>query len=1397
MDMLASLASFVPRIILEHLRTHPGQLTQPFSETHQAATLFADISGFTPLTERLAMEGPKGAERLANILNDYFGKLITLVNAYGGDVVKFAGDALLAIWPVTLHQSASSEVALADLTSLATQCALKAQAELKNFAIEDDLRLALRIGIGAGEVFNVHLGGEQNRWEFFLTGSGILQASQAEKLASPGKVAVTPEAWALIQNHFHSLPIEQDFREVHAAIVETTPRPLPDLSLTPELEPGMRAHIPGAILSRLSAGQARWLAELRRITIIFVNLPDLSSNTSLEHGQWTMKTLQEVIYNYEGSINKLNVDDKGVTLIAVQGLPPLSHEDDAVRGVQTALDLKARLDAMNLRNSIGVTTGLVFCGTIGNALRREYTIMGDVVNLAARLMTASSSEILCNAATYEAAQANLRFEALPNISVKGKTEPIQVYRPKRGQKKITFSHTGSELVGRHAERAILAGQLQAFLRGNVRNILLIEGEAGIGKSRLLADLIAQANKFGLYHLIGFGDAIEKLKPYHAWRPIFRKLLQMEETTDSQIRHAPIPGNLLKDPQFSATLPLLNDILPLDLPYNDMTQQMSAEVRAENTRNLLTVLLQGQASKERTLLVIDDAHWLDSTSWSVLQSVIQNVQPLMVVLASRPIPEPIPAELRQLLHRSDFLKIRLESLPPEEISGLVSKSLRVKALPDAILALLKEKAQGNPFFSQELAYNLRDSGVLRIVDDQCFLAPEVVLSSLDLPNTVQGTIISRVDRLGAQEQFTLKVASVIGRVFPFKTLEHIYPIVQDKPNLGTYLGKLESLDITPLERPDPDLAYIFKHNITQEVVYNLLPFARRQELHREIALWLEQTFKNEMLPYIPILAHHWSKADNPEKAIEYLEKAGQQALNQYANQEAVDFFSLCIETGEKITRSEKSKQAMALSVLRRARWSRQLGEAYLRLGQLASSEKYLRHAVEPLGRPLPKSEGQFMVGLLGQVLGQVLKGLVPRRNITDPTQKEILLETARAFHLLAEIFFFAQKTMAMIYTNLRTINNTEPAGPSPDLAEAYGTMGVAAGLIPFHRLARTYLASSQRVAQSLAHLPSVAYATMVESVYQMGVAEWEQVHERLETCIPMFRRLGDSSRLGSSLILLADYHYLRGGYAEARALCKEVYHLGRRGSSPQQLAWGLGSQAEVVIRLGYNHHAYEAIDFIKEALTLLADNPDLTEEIRNHGTLAIARLRQGEYQLAFEAAEKAGKLIAKTPTPTLFSVFEGYAAPPAIFLSLWQYGEYLLTLPSGSKPIAFTLEHCKEGARRALKSLHQYARIFPIGRPRAALWQGFYEWLEGNQGKAYHTWQKGLENALALGLPWEEARIHYEIGRRKAVGHPARTAHLQQAFEIFTRLGSEYDLARVVREIRAGSSQDLPPNQNGV
>jgi class 3 adenylate cyclase len=487
-------------------------LVEPRVERFPAAVLFADISGFTQLTEQLSQLGPAGAEELSGLLNTYYSQLIGIITQQGGDVVKFAGDALLVVWPTQL------EADLATVTLKAAQCGLAIQTGLDNYETDRGHKLSLRVSVGAGEVIASYLGGVspvkniRGRWELVVLGQPLIQMSHDVKQAQPGQVVVSPQAWQLIENSCKGNKLSTG--SVHLEKVEQPIRiePLDRPVLSSETQRALLSYIPGAVLPRLNAGQTAWLAELRKVTIIFLNLPDFNHNTPLDQAQMVMRALQDRVYRYEGSINKLNVDDKGVTLVAALGLPPLAHEDDAVRGVGAAWALKMSLAELQVRCFIGVTTGLAFCGEIGGSQRQEYTMMGDRVNLAARLMQAAEQRnddsILCDSNTFQNAQASVIFEALPAVTVKGKAEPISIYRPVGQIKKATRSKIA--IVGRETERKFLEAELDALQHDGTGSIVLIEGEPGIGKSRIIDEFRHLADLKRITAFVGGGIGLKNL-----------------------------------------------------------------------------------------------------------------------------------------------------------------------------------------------------------------------------------------------------------------------------------------------------------------------------------------------------------------------------------------------------------------------------------------------------------------------------------------------------------------------------------------------------------------------------------------------------------------------------------------------------------------------------------------------------------------------------------------------------------------------------------------------------------------------------------------------------------------------------------------------------------------------
>jgi class 3 adenylate cyclase/tetratricopeptide (TPR) repeat protein len=957
--LLDTFASYVPTLTLNRIAKTPTPLTTPKYEHFPAAVLFADISGFTALAEQLGKQGPAGAEELGGILNDYFGQLTALIAEHGGDVVKFAGDALLAVWPVGESNQDVRTVALR-----AAQCGLVAQKELSNYQASAGARLSMRMAIGVGEADTMYIGGAFGRWEFLIAGEPVLQVSLAEKEAQPGQVVLSPEAWALVedvctgkllQRKASQAVVGVELKTVQAPL---TPRPLSIPTMDAQTEAALRGYIPGAILARLSAGQgtgsggetisADWLAELRRVSVIFINLPDFSHNLPLEQAQTVMRRMQKALNHYEGSVNKLSVDDKGVTLVAALGLPPLAHEDDATRATLVALEIQDALQKLDVRSAIGIATGQAFCGAVGNELRREYTMIGDVINLAARLMQAAPDTILCSPSTYQASQGSIIFDELPAITVKGKAEPIVVYQP-TGEKK-TAIRPQSEIVGRRAEREALGEGIQTLLRGGTGvNVFVIEGEAGIGKSRLVDDIRRQADALGVITYSGSGEPVEKSTPYYSWRSIFAQLFELDLFTDLEKTRRHI--RVAMGPGLVRLAPLLNSVLPIKVLDNETTILLGGQARAEQTRSLLVQLLQASITRSPKVLIIEDAHWLDSASWALVLAVSQQVRPLLLVIATRPIDEPIPAEYKQLIQAGNVQHLRLEALSKDDSLALVCQRLRVSSLPAPVAALIRERAEGNPFFSEELAYALRDAGLIEVVDGECYIAPETGdLNALQFPDTVQGVITSRIDRLAPSQQMALKVASVIGRVFTFRTLLDVHPIEADKPQLAQHVSALERLDLTPLESPEPDLAYIFKHIITQEVAYNLMLFAQRRELHRAVAESYEVAYADQLTPYYPLLAHHWSRAEAWSKTYEYRILAGDAATALYSYAEASLHYLGALEALTHLPDTDENRRAKADAVFKLANVSSAAHDPQQNLARLTEIETILKELPGPDGVP---------------------------------------------------------------------------------------------------------------------------------------------------------------------------------------------------------------------------------------------------------------------------------------------------------------------------------------------------------------------------------------------------------------------------------------------------------------
>jgi len=1415
------LASYVPKLIQNRIIADPSPIESPVADEFQAAVLFADISGFTRLTERLAEKGPTGVENLARILNEYFGQIIDIIHEYGGDVVKFAGDAVIAVWNIASDSPEAGPVTRADQwqwTMRTAECALKIRERLTNYKAED-ANLLLKLAVSMGTITSAHVGGVFNRWEFLLTGNPLVEVGIANTLANAGEIFITPSAWKLIRNDCVAEAIEFELKDTIAqgGRLDSLNKPssiftTPSKPVIPEgVENSLRAYIPGAIINRLTAGQGGWIAELRRVTVLFINLPDLDQNTPLDKSQNLARLIQRSVYRYEGSINKINVDDKGITLVAALGLPPFSHEDDPARGVQAAMMIRKELTSLGVRSSIGITTGRIFCGSIGNETRREYTTIGNAVNLSARLMGAAGNQdeliakfsipILCDRATYDSARDAIEFQSLPPQQVKGRAEAVDVFHPLEMKKSVIRPQT--ELIGRQEEKITIANALQELSRGTPHQTIILQGEAGIGKSRLFEDLARQAGSLRVKMFSGSGDAIEKNSSYFAWRPIFNRILELEEIIaqpefDEKDRTAIQSKVLAKLTEIDADLeryaPLLDVLLPIPYPDNELTSAMQGEIRAGNTREVLARLLNHEATKAPLLVVMEDLHWFDSASWALLADVQQKVRPILLALNTRPLPDPAPIQFKQITDTAGTRLIKLEAMMLDDVEALVCQRLGVKSIPPMIGRLIREKSEGHPFFAEELAYALREAGILIVEDQEARIHARFTnLEELTLPDTLQAAITNRIDSLNPSQQLTLKVASVIGRIFAFRVLQAVHPIEADKPSLHDYMESLTRLSLTLVESETPDLAYIFKHVVTQEVAYNLMLYSQRRQLHQAVAEWIEQSNENNIESYYPLLAYHWSQAAEVseaarnihaiERAVGYLEKAGDQAMQNYANREAIQFFSQALDWETRLPRSD-GKSGVRDRQIRRARWHGRIGLAYYGIGSLPDCEKHIREALLALGHRLPRTRTMFGLGLFPQIVRQIFHRLVPSRiGSVHGREREIMLELSRLYELMGRMYFYSNETLPIMYTILQFINSAEKAGTSPELANAYSGMAVLAGFAQLHKLADTYVDRALVVAREVNQPSNLITVNVVTSVYQIAVGKWDEVFKKAEEARVMCEELGDSRQWGDSIVLLAESLFISGNISEAMKIQKILLEDARRRNSPLHIGWGLAGVAANNIRLG---NEAVTVPMMEEALQILEEIPNRASSINTNAQLALAFHRLGENEKALMYAGTVLKL-AEGISPTVYALDIGFAAIAEVYFTLWE-DALRFDPPFGRQRDrasgAPDSEQLKLSAEKAMKLLRAFKSVFPIGQPYASYYQGWYESLTGKHKAAMTSWHKGLDAAKKFNVRYEEGLIRFRLGSSAMEDPNARREHLQRAIEIFENMGARRELEKA-KQAQAG------------
>ena len=1312
------------------------------------ALLQTDIEAWTSFVEHVSAAGPEGLDELGSAFNAYFVQLADTVYGHGGDILTVNGDAFLCAWLV----SDSEDIAQA--TARATRAALEFQGAADRHPAPSGKRLRTRIGVAAGEFEITMVGGVNGRWELLPAGEPLDQVAGAERRAPAGGVALAPSAWEHVARD--SVGSRLDGGELVSLTAlhrgpERAEAPRRARDVPPE---ALAPFIPAPVRGWRAASGTEWLAELRRVTVVMTRLldPPGAADDRIDSTHLTVQTFQETIAQFEGA-SKPVMDSKGLTLSAVFGLPPRAHEDDAERAVRAASALSDKLNALGVRCSIGVASGRAFCGLFGSDLRREYTLHGDVTNLAARLAHAGQSEILCDELTASAVSERFGWQPLAPIVIKGRADAVAVRRLRGIRAAAAPRH--SPLVGRETERATVAQCLAQLTERGDRGTIVVEGDAGIGKSALLAEGARAAGQAGIRVLTAAADAVERATGYYAWRPVFASLLglsadALDATTQEQIVREQIAGV----PEIERMAPLLSSVLPIAIPDNEVTAGMSGEVREDNTTMLLTRILSRCTAVDPVLLCVEDAHWLDSNSWALLQEVVRSVPRLLALITTRPIGAAgSESEYADLLAPASSQLVRLTSLSADHTAALIGQRLGVTDVPPALSRFVEDRVAGHPYFCEALIKTMQESGIVRVSDGAAVVGE---LEGLDVPATVEGAVLSLVDRLTPQQQLSLKVAAVVGRTFSGRAVSEAYPVKSGRENVPEDLRTLATLDLISPEDSEAEPSYTFRHEIAREVAYELLTTSQRRPLHRAVAEWFERSYSSEELePHCALLAHHWSRADDPARAMTYLERAGRQALRGGAFREAGLFYSQLIAQAEP---GQETRQAL---------WEKGMATANYFLGDFELSRALLEQALARLDRPVPKGRWSLTRGLAATAAQQLAHLALPARALDRRrAEKAVLDEAVDCYKVLGQISYLDGESPAeLLYLELAGLNLGEQAGSSPQLARALANGAGVVSLFNLRRLADRYTARAVRMAAQEGHTAALAYVWNLSALIEAQRGNWRRGIAASDRALELFGEIGEYNFEAELWQTRSALHICRGDFRGAEVCWRRTRELAARNANPQLESWSLLDEVQTQLGRGETEAAAAALERALAIETAPSDGGTLIEK---HYSTAATRQRQGRRAEALQAADAVLAMVtARVPSGFHWADFTAGAVEV-----------YLELLRSAREPGERAALDRRAG--RGIKVLARIGWTFHGVRPRRWLLVGMLEFERGHSDAAARAWRKAEAIATTMEIDYDAARARLEIAGHGLAG-PDDDAQRIEALQALERLGAGHHL-RIGRAI---------------
>ena len=1065
------------------------------------------------------------------------------------------------------------------------------------------------------------------------------------------------------------------------------------------------------------------------------------------HG--AVRALQRVARVQGGTIADLRHDHRGVIGLVLFNASQGHARRAAVRALRFAQDAGHALADQGLDLPAGVATGELWTWPVGS----HWAVVGPAVARANSLVRSTASELLCDAASAELAGSRARLETVPRG---GPSPSVQGFIVEHVEPSRALHRGGaSGAVGRCAELGRLH-QLVGELLAGTTGVLLIEGEIGMGKSRMVDELVARVRGESCRVVVAYAVPGDSAAPLAPWRSVLLQLLELEEPVEPAICRERLEGRLgeLGEP---ADIDALTAILPLD-------QAAEAPVGPARLLEVVadtTCRLQGA---EPLLVVLEDGQWLDSASWSLARLLAVQADQLLVAVALRTDDPELALEAQRLAALPETTIMVLRGLDTHELASLVQRELGIEGLPDELLQWLRASTHGNPRLCLEWVRLMQDEGDLRTEKGRVVSAPAPLeLASRKLTG-LPALLDRRVSVLPAGIRRTLAVCASAGGVFETQLVAQVHP---DAPGLLRVGADLEHLATVGLVQPAPgrsESAWNLAHTAVAEGVHGVLDQPEVKALHAAVAAWYEQ-HHDDLTAFYPLLALHWIGAQVSDRALRYLELAGAQAMRSGAMPEAVRHY-------QQALRLAGSGDPGLSNSLRRAHWERSLGDARYACGELDRCAVHYDRALGLLGEHIPHGRLRLVLYAAWQLTLQALHRLLPPSLFqADPDQHSRLLEASHAAERLAERYYYSADSLSLCSSSVLSANLADRVGALSRNARPYASMSYLIGLVGLQDLSHQVYRRAIQIGEQAPDLVGSSVARYTRATFHAGRGEWEVALELGERAVAEAERAAAWQESGVARTIHAFCHFQVGSFGNAEAAYGELMSLARERYNAQHEAWALYGIGECQLQVG---RLNEAARSVQQGLAVLRNLDDYPSRLICHGVLACIHARLGRFERARESAELGWTLIRQVRLPFVLPTLEGFAG----------VAEAYLTLLAHQSDAGVERRELASRAKAVVRRLGLFARIFPVARPRHLLCAGWLAELQGHHVRATRARRAALEDASALGLPFEAAQAKAALAAGRGLS-PERASELRaDAGEAFEQLGCPWHL----QQLRAQQGQ---------